>query len=102
MRSRSGQSYAGRNAGPLAPSWEQPQHGIGTGYPHIALEVDPSDDDDDDDDYPEDSQSMSRDIQALEDVRRKRDDLVTRYSTRLEFLRARLKSAEIHEKLRKK
>lgn len=98
-RRRSSQKHVGRTEVPLTPPWEQ--HEMGPGYPLTSSEVDPLDDNDDDD-YPEDSQSMSRDIQALEDVRRKRDDLVTRYAARLEFLRARLKSAEIQEKLRKR
>lgn len=99
MRSLSGHNHAGQNQRSLAPSFEQMRPGIGPGYLHTSSEADLSDDDDD---YPEDSQSMANDIQALEDVRRKRADLVTRYAARLEFLRARLKSAEIQEKLRKK
>lgn len=98
-RNRSSQRHGGQNEGPLSPSWEQAQHGKGAGYLYTSPEVDPLDDDDD---YPEDSQSMAYDIQALEDVRRKRDDLVTRYTSRLEFLRAKLRSAEIQEKLRRK
>jgi hypothetical protein len=99
MRSRFGHNYAGQNERSLVPSFEHMQPGIGPGHLHTSSEPDPSYDDDD---YPEDSQSMAHDIQALEDVRRKRDDLVTRYAARLEFLRARLKSAEIQERLRKK
>jgi hypothetical protein len=35
----------------------------------------------------------------IEEVRRKRADVEARYEKRLEYLRARLKAAEIHERL---
>jgi hypothetical protein len=35
----------------------------------------------------------------LVDVRKRREELVTRYNARLEFLRAKLKGAELHERL---
>ncbi|KAJ3500019.1 hypothetical protein NLJ89_g9979 [Agrocybe chaxingu] len=38
----------------------------------------------------------------LVDIRKRREDLVARYTARLEFLRAKLKGAELHEKLLKK
>jgi len=39
---------------------------------------------------------------ALIDVRRRKSKLFARYNARLEFLRAKLKSAELHERLLKK
>lgn len=38
----------------------------------------------------------------LSDIRRRREDLVARYQSRVEFLRAKLKGAELHEKLLRK
>jgi hypothetical protein len=38
---------------------------------------------------------------GLEDIRRKRASVVLRYDKRLEYLRARLRSAELHERLLK-
>lgn len=38
----------------------------------------------------------------VEDIRRRRTEVTKRYEARLEFLRAKLKGAEIHEKLLKK
>jgi len=35
----------------------------------------------------------------LVDVRKRREELVARYHARLEFLRAKLKGAELHERL---
>ena len=39
---------------------------------------------------------------ALIDVRRRKEKLIVRYNARLEFLRAKLKSAELHERLLRK
>src|SRR5260221_6607749 len=39
---------------------------------------------------------------ALIDVRRRKERLIARYNARLEFLRAKLKSAELHERLLRK
>jgi UDP-N-acetylmuramyl tripeptide synthase len=39
---------------------------------------------------------------ALIDVRRRKEKLIARYNARLEFLRAKLKSAELHERLLRK
>ncbi|KAF8899889.1 hypothetical protein CPB84DRAFT_1779626 [Gymnopilus junonius] len=38
----------------------------------------------------------------LLNIRKRREDLTTRYTARLEFLRAKLKGAELHEKLLRK
>jgi len=38
----------------------------------------------------------------LADIRRRRQEVIDRYETRLEYLRARLKGAELHEKLLRK
>ncbi|KIM40465.1 hypothetical protein M413DRAFT_445922 [Hebeloma cylindrosporum] len=38
----------------------------------------------------------------LSDIRKRREDLIGRYTARLEFLNAKLKGAELHEKLLKK
>ena len=38
----------------------------------------------------------------LIDIKRRKEDLITRYHLRLEFLRAKLKSAELHERLLRK
>lgn len=38
----------------------------------------------------------------LSDIRRRREDLVARYQSRVEFLRAKLRGAELHEKLLRK
>ncbi|KAF8802434.1 hypothetical protein BYT27DRAFT_7172775 [Phlegmacium glaucopus] len=38
----------------------------------------------------------------ISDIRRRREELVARYTARLEFLRAKLKGAELHEKLLRK
>jgi len=38
----------------------------------------------------------------MADIRRRREEVTRRYESRLEYLRARLKSAELHEKLLKK
>lgn len=38
----------------------------------------------------------------LADIRKRREELISRYTTRLGFLRAKLKGAELHEKLLKK
>jgi hypothetical protein len=38
----------------------------------------------------------------LSDIRKRREDLVSRYTARLEFLKAKLKGAELHEKLLRK
>ncbi|PPQ77107.1 hypothetical protein CVT25_010800 [Psilocybe cyanescens] len=38
----------------------------------------------------------------LSDIRKRREDLISRYTARLEYLRAKLKSAELHEKLLRK
>jgi hypothetical protein len=35
----------------------------------------------------------------MEELRRKRDEVAGRYEARLEYLRAKLKGAELHEKL---
>ncbi|KAJ7043955.1 hypothetical protein C8F04DRAFT_1389384 [Mycena alexandri] len=37
--------------------------------------------------------------QEMEDLRRKREEVASRYEARIEYLRARLKGAELHEKL---
>ena len=42
------------------------------------------------------------DESEISDVRRRREELVARYIARLEFLRAKLKGAELHEKLLRK
>ena len=42
------------------------------------------------------------DESEISDIRKRRDDLVARYTARLEFLRAKLKGAELHEKLLRK
>ena len=42
------------------------------------------------------------DESELSDIRRRREELVARYTARLEFLRAKLKGAELHEKLLRK
>lgn len=39
---------------------------------------------------------------GLSEIRKRREDLVGRYTARLEFLNAKLKGAELHEKLRRK
>lgn len=38
----------------------------------------------------------------LADIRKRRGEVTARYETRLEFLRAKLKGAELHEKLLRK
>ncbi|KAH9481506.1 hypothetical protein JR316_0006033 [Psilocybe cubensis] len=38
----------------------------------------------------------------LSDIRKRREDLINRYTARIEYLRAKLKSAELHEKLLRK
>jgi len=38
----------------------------------------------------------------LSDIRKRREDLIGRYTARLEFLNAKLKGAELHEKLLRK
>jgi len=38
---------------------------------------------------------------GLDDIRRKRASVLLRYEKRLEYLRARLRSAELHERLLK-
>ena len=38
----------------------------------------------------------------LVDIQRRREDLIARYSTRLDYLKAKLKGAELHEKLLRK
>jgi hypothetical protein len=38
----------------------------------------------------------------MDDIRARREEVSTRYETRLEYLRARLKGAQLHEKLLKK
>jgi hypothetical protein len=35
----------------------------------------------------------------MEDLRRRREEVAARYEARLEYLRAKLKGAELHEKL---
>ena len=42
------------------------------------------------------------DESEITDIRRRREELVARYTARLEFLRAKLKGAELHEKLLRK
>jgi hypothetical protein len=42
------------------------------------------------------------DESEISDIRRRREELVARYTARLEFLRAKLKGAELHEKLLRK
>lgn len=39
---------------------------------------------------------------AIEDIRRRREDVSLRYEARLEYLRAKLKGAQLHEKLMRK
>ena len=38
----------------------------------------------------------------LEDIRRRREEVSQRYDARLEYLRAKLKGAQLHEKLMRK
>lgn len=38
----------------------------------------------------------------LVDIQQRREDLIARYSTRLDYLKAKLKGAELHEKLLRK
>jgi hypothetical protein len=38
----------------------------------------------------------------MEDIRRRREEVSKRYEARLEYLRAKLKGAQLHEKLLKK
>lgn len=38
----------------------------------------------------------------MEDIRRRREEVSKRYEARLEYLRAKLKGAQLHEKLVKK
>jgi hypothetical protein len=38
----------------------------------------------------------------MEDIRRRREEVSLRYEARLEYLRAKLKGAQLHEKLLKK
>jgi hypothetical protein len=38
----------------------------------------------------------------MDDIRRRREEVSGRYEARLEYLRARLKGAQLHEKLLKK
>ncbi|KAG8966138.1 hypothetical protein FRC03_012463 [Tulasnella sp. 419] len=47
-------------------------------------------------------EAMSRSNRDLDKIRKSREDAVRRYDGRLEYLRAKLKSAEIHERLLKK
>ena len=42
------------------------------------------------------------DESEISDIRRRREELIARYTARLEFLRAKLKGAELHEKLLRK
>jgi hypothetical protein len=42
------------------------------------------------------------DESEISDIRRRREELVARYTARLEYLRAKLKGAELHEKLLRK
>ena len=42
------------------------------------------------------------DESEISDIRRRREELVARYTARLEFLRAKLRGAELHEKLLRK
>ena len=42
------------------------------------------------------------DESEISDIRKRREELVSRYTARLEFLRAKLKGAELHEKLLRK
>lgn len=50
--------------------------------------------------------SEDEDIMAMEteltDIRRRREEVTARYDARLEYLRARLKGAELREKLLKR
>lgn len=48
-----------------------------------------------------DSQDSDEDAE-LSDIRKRREDLIGRYTARLEFLNAKLKGAELHEKLLRK
>lgn len=38
----------------------------------------------------------------MEDIRRRREEVAQRYETRLDYLKAKLKGAQLHEKLLKK
>ena len=38
----------------------------------------------------------------IEDIRRRREEVSVRYEARLEYLRAKLKGAQLHEKLMRK
>ena len=48
-----------------------------------------------------DRQDSDEDVE-LSDIRKRREDLIGRYTARLEFLNAKLKGAELHEKLLRK
>jgi hypothetical protein len=56
--------------------------------------------------FPPTDLSNDHALEALEnemsDIRRRRAEVVARYEARLEFLRVRLKGAEMHEKLLKR
>jgi hypothetical protein len=49
----------------------------------------------------EDAEIMALEIE-LADIRKRRGEVTARYETRLEYLRAKLKGAELHEKLLRK
>jgi hypothetical protein len=55
---------------------------------------------------PEDDPRSSEELAAIndqtEDIRRRREEVSKRYEARLEYLRAKLKGAQLHEKLMKK
>lgn len=48
---------------------------------------------------PEDEVSVEGTEDEMEDIRRRREEVSRRYASRLEYLRAKLKGAELHEKL---
>jgi len=50
----------------------------------------------------EEDQEARRHQQQLERIRMSKEDAVKRYESRLEYLRTKLKTAEIHERLLKK
>ncbi|KAG5648440.1 hypothetical protein DXG03_005014 [Asterophora parasitica] len=51
---------------------------------------------------PEDEQTEGKIESEMDDIRRRRDEVSERYAARLEYLRAKLKGAQLHEKLARK
>lgn len=46
--------------------------------------------------------AIDGDEEEMEEIRRRREEVMMRYDARLEYLRARLKGAQLHEKLLRK